>query len=357
MTGSEKYSSLGSLDDVLALAATLAWVLLTFYAAGVFIRAWRQRGLRSAVIRLFSYRVLGPFTVALSIALVFVQPPYVAVVVSILSPGGIRPQPLRAGLHWIIPFFERSAVYPIYWQAYTMSGRPTEGEKLGDDSIRARTSDGQEVRMDVSLIFRVDSEQAVTIHIDWQDRYVEELVRPVTRGIVRTQVSEYTVREVNSEKRKGLEVALDQILREQLGDKGLILDQFLLRDITFPQEFSNAIEKKQVALEGIEEKEHEANQIRNLAKGQADAIEIKAQAQAQALKLIAEALREDPNLLTYRYIEKLSPNIRAMLVPTQTPLILPLPDVLGENVRTAAETGAAGVADVSPSPAAAGAGN
>jgi regulator of protease activity HflC (stomatin/prohibitin superfamily) len=263
----------------------------------------------------------------LSAALVFVLPQQTAVIVSVVSAGGVRPEPMRAGLHWIFPFLESEVYYPIYWQTYTMSGKPTEGAQLGDDSIRARTSDGQEVRLDCSLIFRIDPDQVVAVHIDWQNRYIEDLIRPVVRSLVRTQVSQFTVREVNSSARRNLEVTLDRILREGFGAKGFILDQFLLRDITFTPEYALAVEHKQVALEGEEQKTHEAAQIRNLARGRAAAIEIEAQAQAKAIELFAEALKRNPDVLTYQYIEKLAPNIRAMLVPNNAPLILPLPNM------------------------------
>ena len=78
------------------------------------------------------------------------------------------------------------------------------------------------------MIYKVDEEQAVTIHVDWQERYAEEFVRPVVRAIVRRQVSQFTAREVNSFKRTDLEAALDRILAQEFGEKGLILDQFLL---------------------------------------------------------------------------------------------------------------------------------
>ena len=43
--------------------------------------------------------------------------------------------------------------------------------------------------------------------------------------------------------------------------------------------------------------------------------------------MIADALKEDKDLLTYRYVEKLSPGIRVMLVPNDNPYLLPLPDL------------------------------
>lgn len=332
-----------NIDSLLDMAARVGWIFFAIYLAIVIFATIRSYGWRVAAIRLFSFRVLLPLLLVigiqlLSMAIVFVLPQQVAVVVSVVSPGGIRPQPLRSGLHWIIPFMEVDELYPIYWQTYTMSGKPGEGKKLTGDSIRSRTSDGQEVSLDCSVIFRVDEEQAVTIHVDWQNRYAEEFVRPLVRAVVRRQVSQFTAREVNSSARKDLEAALDRILAQEFGDKGLILDQFLLRDIAFTPEYALAVELKQVALEGQEQTTYEAQQLRNLANGRADAVEIEAEAKARALDLIGATLQENRDLLTYEYVQKLSPNIRVMLVPSSSPLILTLPEMEGMNEITATES-------------------
>lgn len=330
------------LDQLLEVTAQISWALFGAYTLAYFVLTVREHGLALALIRLFSYRVMAPLLLAISItllsmALVFIEPTEVGVIVSVVSPGGIRPQPLTSGLHWIIPVLEREVIYPVAWQTYTMSGKPNEGAKSGDDSIRARTSDGQEVRLDCSVIFRINPERAVVLHSDWQARYIEDFVRPIVRSVVRTQVSQFTVREVNSSSRKDLEALLDRLLREDLAEKGLLLDHFLLRDITFTPEYATSIEHKQIALEGEEQARHEAQQMRNRAEGKADAIKTEARAQSEALKLIAEALQEEPQLLTYQYIDKLSPNIRAMLVPSNNPLILPLPDLMAAQPLTTAQ--------------------
>lgn len=320
------------IDRLITIVSWIAWLVFSIYILDILIRTVWREGLVSGLIELFSFRVLVPFVVTilislLSLSITFIQPQEVGVVIAATSPGGVRPQPLRPGLHWIIPFLERTVRYPTYWQTYTMSNSPDEGDKLGDDSIRARTSDGQEVRMDCSVIFRVDMEQAVLIHTDWQDRYIEDFVRPVIRGVVRTQVSQFKVNEVNSSARRDLEAALTDYLRGEFENKGLVLDQFLLRDITFTPQYAASVEEKQIALEGKQQTEYEAEQIRNLAQGRADAVEIEARSQARAMALIAAELEKNPELLTYRYIEKLTPNIRVMLVPNNSPLILPLPEL------------------------------
>lgn len=333
------------LDRLLNYLTIIAWIILGLYVILYFIRNYQLYGFREAVNKLLSFRLLAIVVVLiaislLNISLVFVEPQESGVVVSLVEPDGYRAEPFRSGLHWIVPLMERVVRYPMYWQTYTMSGEPSEGGKLGNDSISARTSDGQEVFLDTSVIFRIDPNEVTRVHIDWQQRFIEEFIRPVLRGVVRTEVSQFTADEVNSSKRKVLETNLDELIREEFRSKGFILDRFLLRRIAFSDQYASAVEAKQVAEQARIQKEYEAEQIRTIAEanrdkvkleaeGKAQAILLTAQSEQEALKLIAEALKEDPNLLVYRYIDKLSPGIQVMLVPSNNPFILPLPDMTG----------------------------
>ncbi|MEM7127807.1 MAG: prohibitin family protein [Chloroflexota bacterium] len=320
------------IDSLLDLITIIAWSLLGLYTLLFFVRTTQRHGVTTGLRRLLSFRLLLPLALViglnmLGMSLVYITPPQVGVVLSVTAPKGVRPQPIQSGLHWIIPFVERVTHYPIAWQTYTMSSNPLEGQEIGDDSITARTNDGQEVILDCSILFRLRGEQAVRIYIDWQERYITDFVRPVTRGIVRTRVSQFTVDEVNSSRRADLEAELNLLLEEEFRDKGLELDQFVLRNIAFSPEYASAIEHKQVAEQQILQKQHEAEQIRTLAEGEAAAVRIKAQAEADGLKFIADALAKDEKLLTHEYISKLSPGIRVILVPSDNPFLLPLPNM------------------------------
>jgi hypothetical protein len=90
----------------------------------------------------------------------------------------------------------------------------------------------------------------------------------------------------------------------------------------------------------------EADAIKTKAQADADATIIRANAEAQALKAIAEALSKDKNLLTYSYIQKLSPSIRAMLVPNNAPFILPVLDTTTNEFVSPTE--AAPVSPIAP---------
>ncbi|MEW5983023.1 MAG: prohibitin family protein [Acidobacteriota bacterium] len=320
------------LKTVLAVVTWTVGILVTFWLIVTFWRTLRSRGLLAA-LRSMVKRV--PVSLALTaiglsllyLSLVFVEPQQVGVVVSLIAPTGYRDQPLRSGLRWIVPLLEEATIYPISYQTYTMASKPTEGQLPGDDSIMARTSDGQEVSLDTSTIYQIDTEEVIRLHIEWQHRYVNEFVRPVVRGLVRTFVSQYTVDEVNSSKRLDLERDLDQQIRRVLQDKGLMLDRFILRNVAFSKEYAAAVEQKQIAQQAKLQAENEAEKARRLAQGEADATRTKAGGQADALKLVAAALAQNRNLLTYHYIDKLSPRIQVMLVPNNAPLILPLPQL------------------------------
>lgn len=353
------------LDNLLNVLTIIAWAFFGAFLVIYITRAFQRGGIQEALRALFTGRVILPLFLALSLtmvsaSLVFIEPQQVGVVVSLMNRDGYREQPMRSGLHWIVPLAERVEQYPIYWQTYTMSTEPFEGTKVGNDTIAARSSDGQAVYLDSSIIFRIDPNEAIRVHIDFQDRYIDDFVRPIMRGVIRTEVSQFTVDEINSSKRKDLESNLEEILREEFSLKGFVLDKFLLRNIAFSEQYATAIEEKQVAEQERTQREYEAEQARKLAAGQrdkskieaegiaeairlqgqaeADVILLKAEAEAEALDLINRILSQNKDLMTFRYIDKLAPGIRVMLVPNDNPYLLPLPDLGMEDLVIESET-------------------
>ncbi len=146
---------------------------------------------------------------------------------------------------------------------------------------------------------------------------------------------------VYSSKRDELVKRINETMQVKLEENGLVLVDFVLRNITFSPEYSASVEQKQIAEQQaqqaklvVEQKKQEAEQARQVAEGRADAavIEaqgradarvIEAQAEAEALDLVARVLRENPSLLNYQYITKLSPTIQTLLLPSNAPFILP----------------------------------
>jgi len=193
------------LDQLLNFVSITAWILFAVFVGFTVVRAFQYGGLREGIRSLGRPWIIISLLLVvgislLSASLVFLEPQETGVVISIVSPDGYRQQPLRSGLHWIVPLAERVKRYPIYWQNFTMSTDPLEGSKVGNDSIAARTSDGQAVYVDSSIIYRIDPNEVIRVHIDLQDRYVDDFIRPLLRGTIRTEVSQFTAETQGSRK-------------------------------------------------------------------------------------------------------------------------------------------------------------
>ncbi len=68
--------------------------------------------------------------------------------------GKVQKDVLNSGLHFINPLLDVRRV-DIKTQNYTMSGVNDEGEKSGDDAIKVLASDGLEVTIDLTVLYRV----------------------------------------------------------------------------------------------------------------------------------------------------------------------------------------------------------
>jgi regulator of protease activity HflC (stomatin/prohibitin superfamily) len=339
-----------NIAGLLQVISAVVWLAFFGALAYMIFRAARNQPIKKSGTILIGIALGAIIVTSLSAGLVFIQPEERGVVISAVSPKGYRETALQPGLHWIIPYAENVIRYPISTHTYTMSIASSEGQVQGDDSIAARTLDGQEIFVDASVIYKIDPDKVIQVHIQWQDRYDQDLVRAQARGIIRDVISQYRVDEVVSTKRAEMTTKIREALTTKLTENGLMLVDYVLRNIAFSTEYGASIEQKQIAEQQaqqaklvVEQKKQEAEQARQTAKGAADAAVIaakgaaearlvQAEAEAKALEMIAAVLKSNPNLLTYQYITKLSPTIETMLVPSDSPFILNIPGVSGSTV-------------------------
>ncbi len=321
--------------------ASFAWIGLFGVIIAVLVRASRNRPVKRLTTAALVLLVAALLLTTAGASIVFIEPDELGVVVTVLGAGGIRPEPLDSGLHWIIPFAERVERYPRTNQTYTMSSTADEGAIAGDDSIQVRTKDGQQVYMDASVIYAVDPSKATALYRTWRFNYQDGLVRPQARGVIRDVASQYGVEEIVSTKRMEMSNIITEELRRIFTENNLILRDFVLRNIRFSDEYAAAVEQKQIAEQQaeqakfvVEQKKQEAEQARQIAQGQADAAVIaaegaakarliQAQAEAEANRIIAASIT--PALIQYQYVLNLAPGVTTIFVPSDNQFILPLP--------------------------------
>jgi len=331
------------ITDLIAGLAIVLWLGAISTVVLSSVQAARGQKVKNSKGIIMAFIIAAILFSTASAGLVFIEPQERGVVISALSPKGYRDQALQPGLRWIVPFVERVVFYPISRQTYTMSIADFEGQIQGDDSITARTADGQEIFVDASVIYQINPQKVVDVHILWQDRYSNDLVRAQARGIIRDGVSQFGVEEIVTDKRFELVDFINQNLSTKFEENGLTLVDFVLRNITFSPEYAASVEQKQIAEQlakqavfVVEQKKQEAQQAIETAKGQAESAVIaaegraqarlvEAEAEAQALQLIQAAIADNPELLTYQYITKLAPSINTMLLPSESPFVFQLP--------------------------------
>jgi prohibitin 2 len=230
------------------------------------------------VIKIIIFLVLAVILVKKSI--VIIPAGYVGVIYD--NGRGVLPTPLREGMNFTIPFWQYVEYFDTRIQEYTMSIVPDEGALKRDDSLDAPTADGQQVKVDASVIFRIDKAKAAEIWktVGWD--YVDKLIRPYSRSQIRMVISRYTAPAIYSEKRQEAETVITQELSDMLKEKNIIIDKVLLRNVSFSPEYSRAIEQKVIAEQKVKQAEFEVKEATQRA--QAKIAEAKGLAEAQALQ-------------------------------------------------------------------------
>lgn len=221
------------------------------------------------------------------------------------------------GLNIVNPFVDLN-IMSIRTQAYTMSIAYEEGQVKGDDAITALTRDGLEVKMDLTVWYHLNPEEAAIVFQKIGSDYIEKIVRPAARTAIRNTTANYQAIEIYAEKRKDLELEIEKQLAEDFNKRGIILERVLLRNISLPAKVKNAIEAKLEA-------EQEAQKMEFVLlkeKKEAERKKIEASGIAEAQQIIAQSLVGDRGraYLSWKYLENLqhlynSPNNTIVIAP------------------------------------------
>lgn len=355
------FSSVFSLASLLGFALLLAGIGLAVLASSQG-RNWR-RGAALAAVGL----VIGVVFSVISQGVLLVEAQQVAVVFNTVN-GSLDDNPRGPGTHIIVPVFQQATIYQTQQRTLELSAGSTQGS--GRESISARTTDGQEVDLDVSILYGVDPANVNIVHQRWRDNYENGLVLPTVRSLVRDVVARFRANEIYGTRRSELEQGMQDTLGPRLAEEGLLLTDLLVRDIDFSDAFTNAIEQAQIAEQEserarlrVQQIQQEAEQARAQAEGQRDAaiaraegeaqsIILRAQAEAEALRLVSEQIAANPALIQYQYVQRLSENVNIALVPSNSPFLfdieglVPNADFVAPDVPAPSEI----IPDTTPTP-------
>lgn len=204
----------------------------------------------------------------------------------VTSFGKVTGKVFDEGLHLKIPFIQ--SVNKINVQ---IQKEETEADSSSKDL--------QSVNATVALNYRIDSARVQDLYQNVGKYYVVKIVDPVIQESVKSGMAQYTAEELITRRAEVKEV-IEKIMSDTLAEQGITVVDFNVVNFNFSSAFDNAIEAKvtaeQEALAAknkLEQIKFEAQQAIESSKGRAEAIQIE-----------AKALRNNPDVLELRAIEK-----------------------------------------------------
>jgi len=236
--------------------------------------------------------------------------------------GKVQDQVLESGLHIINPAVEVDTL-SIQTQTYTMSAKDSEGQVKGDDAVRVLSSDGLEVAIDLSILFKVDPKKAPFILQNIGANYEDKIVRPNTRTAIYNNAVIYQAVDLYSTKRGEFQARISKSITDVFAKNGLLVQQILVRNISLPTSVKASIESKINAEQDAQKMQF----ILQKERQEADRKRVEAQGIADYQKILSTGLSDKQ--LQYESIKAqkeiaLSPNTKVIIIGggKGTPILL-----------------------------------
>ncbi|MCB9793680.1 MAG: prohibitin family protein [Alphaproteobacteria bacterium] len=143
------------------------------------------------------------------------------------------------------------SVFDIALQNLEMSREPTVGDRFGDDSLRFKTIDGNDISVNVTISWRIDPQKGWYLlqFIGEDTQMVEDvLVRPVSRTVIRDVLNELGSEEYyNADRRFAKAEEAKRYLNHYLNPEGVVVEQMLLGEHRFNPKYEQVIKDMKVA--------------------------------------------------------------------------------------------------------------
>ena len=154
----------------------------------------------------------------------------------------------------------------------------------------AASKDLQDIDIVIAVNYRVEGDSASSLYRNVGNNYENIVLQPAIQESVKSVISKYTAEEVVTSRTEVSENSLEELQAKVL-KYGITIESFNIINLTFSEEYSNAIEEKQVAEQKL-----------STAKLEAEAKIVSAEATKKANDLMKQSLTD--NLIAKQFIEK-----------------------------------------------------
>jgi len=197
--------------------------------------------------------------------------------------GNVADEALPAGFHIVNPMLK----------VRDMSVRTQE---LTEES-NVPSKEGLSVRLDVSMLFRLNANKAAQVYKTIGPRYANVVVVPQLRSIVRGVTASYEAKSLYTAEREKISNEMYEQIRPLLESRGITVEKVLLRSVTLPAILATAIEKKLEA----EQQAQQMKFVLNKETQEADRKRVEAKGIADFQRIVSSGLT--PSFLKWKGIE------------------------------------------------------
>jgi len=240
---------------------------------------------------------------------------------------------MSSGLKITTPF-TKIRTFSTRLQELTLQDKDS-GER--EDAIAVRGSDGYEMRVGVTVRYKVKSESAVALfrRVGSMDGIRDRIVKPEVNEAIRIVFATYTAEDGYSLKRTEVSELANQTIRDRLAPYGLELDAVLIRNVDPDATLKTAIAERSAARERSlqakleqEKQVTEAETRKQVAERDASAAVTKADGEARAKVIGAEAEANSNKLVAASLSTVLNDYIRAQALGKANTIYVPADSTL-----------------------------
>lgn len=212
--------------------------------------------------------------------------------------GKIQSGILTEGLNFVNPLVDVKR-FDVRTQNYTMSAVHDEGPVKGDDAIRVLAADGLEVIIDLSVLYHVVPDKAPEMlrNTGGRELITDKIIRPLARTRIRDNAVFYDAIALYSTKRQEFQQKITQTIEKDFADRGIVLENILIRNITLPESVKLAIESKINA----EQESQKMKFVLDKERQEADRKRVEAQGISDYQRILTSTLTD--KLLQYEQIK------------------------------------------------------
>ena len=142
--------------------------------------------------------------------------------------GSVNPAELSPGLNFPVnPLAERIQV--------------DTRTKESKEKIVVPTREGLMAGLDISLLYHVDPAKADELYKSVGTNFHSVIIQPMLRNVVRDVVAEFSSEDLYSQRRQLISSEISTRLNALYTQRGILLENVLLRDVILPSEVTSAI--------------------------------------------------------------------------------------------------------------------